>query len=134
MLISRCHLSHGTKFRVQKLTTFSFRPLQRRCIVRHILYMVKENEKYVIIWFLKNNISILSYSYQYVMQYCQVEPPSSQIIMKVINKSIKQKLDSLTYERLNMSVSTWTVKFYFLGLPYAKMSENTHIQNLVPNA
>lgn len=54
--------------------------------------------------------------------------------MKVINKSIKHKLDSLTYERLNMSVSTWTVKFYFLGLPYAKMSENTHIQNLVPNA
>lgn len=40
------------------------------------------------------------------MQYCQVEPPSSQIIMKVINKSIKHKLDSLTYERLNMSVST----------------------------
>lgn len=35
-LISRCHLSNGTKFRVQILTTFSFRPLQRRYIVRHL--------------------------------------------------------------------------------------------------
>lgn len=47
--------------------------------------------------------------------------------MKVINKFIKYKLDFLIYERLNMSVLIWIVKFYFLGFLYVKMLENIYI-------